>query len=78
MVVISFVHLQKIHIFKKFGGCSSKIRPAMPISILNYQRAWQAIFLSHTLQIFKNDSFFIDKQMILVSFFEISNQKSTI
>ena len=69
MVVISFVHLQKIHILKKFEGRSSKTRPATPISILSYRRAWQATFLSHPLQIFKNYSFFIDKQMILVSFF---------
>ena len=40
MVLISFVNLQKIHIFWKFGGCSSKIEPTMPISILRYQRAW--------------------------------------
>ena len=36
MVIIPFMHLQKIHIFWKFGGCSSKIKPAMPISTLNY------------------------------------------
>ena len=50
----------------------------MPISILNYQRAWQTFSMSHTLQIFKNDPFFIDEQMILLSFFDNSNQKSTI
>ena len=29
MVLISFVNLQKIHIFWKFGGCSSKFEPAI-------------------------------------------------
>ena len=58
MVLISFVNLQKIHIFWKFGRCSSKIEPAMPISILRYQRAWHTFKICHTLQIFKNDSFF--------------------
>ena len=37
MVVTSFVHLQKIYIFWRFGGYNSKIKPAMPISILSYQ-----------------------------------------
>ena len=78
MVLISFEQLQKIHIFWKFGGCSSKTKPATPISILCYQRAWQTFSMSYTLQIFKNDSFFIDEQMILLSFFDNPNQNSTI
>ena len=69
MVLISFEHLQKIHNFGKFGRCSSKIRPTTPISISCYQRAWQTFSMIHTLQTFKNDSFFIDEQMILLSFF---------
>ena len=48
------------------------------ISILSYQRAWQTFKRSHTFQIFKNDSFFIDEQMILLPFFDNSNQKSKI
>ena len=44
----------------------------MPISILRYQRAWHTFKICHTLQIFKNDSFFIDEQMILLSFFDLS------
>ena len=36
MVTIWFKHLQKIQNFWKFGGCSSRIGPAMPISILCY------------------------------------------
>ena len=78
MVLISFVNLQKIHIFWKFDGCSSKIEPAMPISILRYQRAWHTFKICHTLQIFKNDAFFKDEQMLLLSFFYNTNQKSTI
>ena len=35
--------------------------------------AWQAQFLSHALQIFKNCLFFADKQMILVLFCKISS-----
>ena len=50
MVLLSFECIQKIMIFPKFGECGSKIEPAMPISILRYQRAW------HTFQIFKHDS----------------------
>ena len=78
MVLISFVDIQKIRIFTKFGECSSKIEPTMPISILRYQRAWHTFKICHTLQIFKNDSFFIDEQMLLLSFFDNTNQKSTI
>ena len=33
--------------------------------------AWQAQFLSHILVILKNSVFFEDKEMILVSFFDI-------
>ena len=59
MVLLSFVDIQKIWIFTKFGGCSSKIEPAMPILILKFKRAWQTQFFSHTLQILVNDRFFI-------------------
>ena len=45
----------------------------MPISILRYQRAWHTFKICHTLQIFKNDLFFIDEQMILLSFFDNTN-----
>ena len=46
----------------------------MPISILRYQRAWHTFKICHTLQIFKNDSFFIDEQMLLLSFFDNTSQ----
>ena len=48
----------------------------MLISILNFKWAWQAQFLSHTLVTLKKYVFLIDVQMLLVSFFEIPNQKS--
>ena len=51
--------------------------PATPFSILNFKWVWQAQFLSHTPQILKNYVSFIDVQMILLSFFDNSNQKST-
>ena len=51
MVLLSFVDIQKICIFTKFGRCSSKIGPAMPILILKFKRMWQTQFFSHTLQI---------------------------
>ena len=48
----------------------------MPFLILSFKWAWQAQFLSHTPVTLKFYVFFIDVQMILVSFFEIPNQKS--
>ena len=78
MVLLSFVDIQKIWIFTKFGGCSSKIEPATPISILKFKRAWQTQFFSHTLQILVNDRFFIGRQMIFYSIFCISNRKAEI
>ena len=35
MIVTSFVDLQKISLFPKFGGCGSKIEPAKPILFSN-------------------------------------------
>ena len=35
MVLLSFVDIQKIWFFTKFGGCSSKIEPARPFWIWN-------------------------------------------
>ena len=52
--------------------------PATPFSILNFKWVWQAQFLGHTPQILKNCVFVIDIQMILVPFFDTSNQKSVI
>ena len=71
MVVISFVCLQKINNFPKFGRCGSKIEPATPIWNSKLDWAWQAQFLSHIHEFLQNYLFFKDLQMILVSFFEI-------
>ena len=78
MVLLSFVGIQKIWIFTKFGGCSSKIEPTTPILILKVKRAWQTQFFSHTLQILVNDRFFIGHQIIFYSFFCVSNRKAEI
>ena len=78
MVLISFKDLYKIHIFPKFHRCGSKIVPAIPFWNLNFKRAWQAQFLSHTYETLENYVFYIDLQMILVPFFDIPNQKSVI
>ena len=47
----------------------------MPFSILNFWRAWQPDFLSHTLQILVKQAFFIYVQMLLASYFCSSYQK---
>ena len=60
MVLISFKDLYKIAIFPKFHRCGSKIVPATPIWSLNFKRAWQAQFLSHTYETLENCLFFID------------------
>ena len=56
----------------------SKNKATRPNSNFNFKWAWQAQCLSHTLQILKNYLLFIDEQMILVSFFNILNQKLAI
>ena len=75
MVRISVNHLQKMYIFYRFGVCGSKPGPVKPISMSNYQWAWQAFRKGQTLQIFKNYAFFIDEEMIKVSIYDISSQK---
>ena len=47
----------------------------MPISILNFECAWQAQFSNCTLKTLENYSFSIDEQMILLLFLYISCQK---
>ena len=78
MVLISFQDLYKIHIFPKFHRCGSKIVLDMPFWSLNFKRAWQAQFLSHTSEILDKYLFYIDLEMILVPLFDIPNQKSVI
>ena len=77
-IVISFEGLWKLCIFIKFGGCSSKIEPATPISILSFWRAWQPYFLCHTLQILFNYVYFKDRQMIFYKDSCISDRIPTI
>ena len=72
MALISFEYLYKIHIFPKFHRCCSKIVPATPIWSLNFKRAWQAQFLSHTYEILEKCLFLIDLEIE----FDIPNQKS--
>ena len=78
MTLILIVCLQKIYNFEKLEGGSSIIEPATPILISNFNGAWQAQFLSHTHVTLGNYVFFIDLQMILLAFFDISYQKSAI
>ena len=73
MIVTSFVHLQKMNNFPKFGRCGTKIGPATPIWNSKLNWAWQAQFLSHIHEFLQNYLFLKDLQMILVSFFEISD-----
>ena len=47
----------------------------MPISILNFDWAWQPQFLSYIHKTLENYSFSIDEQMMLLSFIYISYQK---
>ena len=49
----------------------------MPFSILTLKWAWQAQFSSHTPATLKSYVSFIVVQMILLSFFDNSSQKST-
>ena len=46
--------------------------------ILNLSRAWQPLFLSHTLEILVSSESFIDKQMMFYKFFCIFNRKAKI
>ena len=78
MILIPFVDLQKVSLFLKFGGYGSKIESAMPISILNFSRAWQSYFLRYTLETLISYGFFIDKKMMFYSFFCTFNKKAEI
>ena len=73
MILISFKDLYEIHIFPKFHRCGSKIVPATPFWNLNFKWAWQAQFLSHNLLSLQNCLFFTNKEMMLMSFFEIND-----
>ena len=43
--------------------------PAKLILVFNFERAWQAQFLSHTHKIFKKCVFFSNEKMMLLPFF---------
>ena len=67
-----------MHNFLNFQGHGSKIEFATPFASLSFEIskwAWQAQFLSHTSVTFKDYVFFTDVQMILLLYFDISNQK---
>ena len=55
-IKISFEHLQKICVFTKFEGCSSKNEPATPVLILNFSRAWQSFFESKNILVLRPNS----------------------
>ena len=43
--------------------------PATLILVFNFERAWQAQFLSHTHKIFKKCIFFYNEKMMLLPYF---------
>ena len=61
----------RFQLFAKFRNGSSKNRPATPLTILNFSRAWRAHFLSNTLQTWQSCLFFVDLQLILLSLLDI-------
>ena len=74
MVLISFRDLYKIHIFPNFHRCDSKNVSATLFWNLNFKWVWQAQFLSHNLLSLQNCLVFTNKEMMLVSFFEINDR----
>jgi len=81
MLLISFENLKKIIHIQKLQGCGLKTEPATPFSILDpkiSKSVWQAHFSSHAPVFFWNNEFFNDVEIILLIFFDISNQKSVI
>ena len=64
--------LKKSQLSTKFEGCSLKNDAATPLTISNFSRAWQAYFLSYTLQIWCENTTFIDVQMMCNDDFDIS------
>ena len=62
----------RIQLSTKFKRCCLKNKPAMPLTISNFSRAWQAYFLSNTLQIWWENTSFINVQMMSISVFDTS------
>ena len=65
--------LMRFQLFAQFERFSSKNKTAMPLTILNFSRAWQEHFLSHTLQTWQVCFFWVDVQMIYVSLLDTSD-----
>ena len=63
------VVLIKIQLSTKFGASSYTQNRFPAKTISNFKRAWQAHFLSHTLETQEICCFFRDVQIILLSFF---------
>ena len=64
--------LMRSELFKNFDGYSLKNGAAMPLTISNFPRAWQAYFLSNTLQIWLENTSFDNLQMMWNNVFDTS------
>ena len=64
--------LIRSQLFTKFDGYSLKNGAAMPLTISNFPRAWQAYFLSDTLQIWRENTSFDNLQMMWNNVFDTS------
>ena len=64
------VVLMRIQLSTKFGASSYTQNGFPAKTILNFKRAWQAHFLSHTYETQEICCFLADVQIILVSLFE--------
>ena len=65
--------LIKSQLSTKFEECSLKNDAATPLTISNFSRAWQAYFLSYTLQIWCENTSFKDVQMMCYNDFDTSS-----
>ena len=65
------VVLMSFQLFAKFGRYSFRNWPAMPLTILNFSRAWRTHFLSNYLQTWQICFFFVDLQLISVSLLDL-------
>ena len=72
------VVLMSFQLSTKFEGHNSLKKTAMPLGSSKWKWAWRAHFLSHTYETQKICCFLADVQIILVSFFDIPNQKTVI
>ena len=64
--------LIRSQLFTNFDGYSLKNGAAMPLTISNFPRAWQAYFLSNTLQIWWENTSFDNLQMMWNNVFDTS------